>query len=66
MLEPAATQDVELGIIDVRPLDEAGKRRPLQCGEVFALEIADQVGRRVDGLPVDQLHHGIVREADDS
>ena len=56
VLEAALADDVELGIVAHRPLDEVGQGGPLELGEVLAGQIGDQVRRGEDGSPIDQLH----------
>ena len=60
VLLAAPAQDVQLRIGHMRALREARQNGPFERGQVLALEIADQVGRRVDGRSVDQLHRRIV------
>jgi hypothetical protein len=56
VLEATLANEVELGVGPVGPVDEAGRGGLLEVGQVLAGEVTDEVGRRVDGLPVDQLH----------
>ena len=56
MLEAAPADDVELGVVAHRALDQPGQRRALELGQVLAGEVADEVRGRVDGLAVDAIH----------
>ena len=56
MLEAAPADDVELGVVAHRPLDEPGEGRPLELGQVLAGEVGDEVRGGVDGLAVDAIH----------
>jgi hypothetical protein len=56
MLESPSTDHIELGIVPHRPLHEAGKRSSLQLDQVFAGEVGDEIGGRIDGATVDCLH----------
>ncbi len=58
MLESAAADDIELGIVAHRALDEPRERRPLELGQVLAGEVADQVGGGIDRPAIDRLHSG--------
>ena len=55
MREAALADDVELAVVSYRPL-QVRRAPPLEGGEVLARQVADEVGRREDGLAVDQLH----------
>ena len=56
VLEAAPADDVELRIVAHRALDEPGQGGALELGQVLAGEVGDEVGGRVDGLPVDAIH----------
>ena len=56
VLDPAAGDHVQLGVLAVGALDEAGERGALEVRQVFAGEEAHQVGRGDDRLSVDQVH----------
>ena len=56
VLEPALADDVELGVVAHRALDEPGQRGPLELGQVLAGEVGDEVRGGVDGPPVDAIH----------
>jgi len=54
--KPALLHDIQLGVRAVWSLHEAGGGGELEGGEVLAGEEADEIGRREDGLAVDQLY----------
>jgi hypothetical protein len=55
MLLAAAADDVQLRVVQVRPLDQPGQRRALERRQVLAGEIADKIGSGEDGLAVNEL-----------
>src|SRR4029079_13146777 len=56
MLFAALANHVELRIVAVRALDQAGEGGTVKLGEMLAGEESDEVRRAVDRLAVDQLH----------
>ena len=56
MLEAAPADDVELGIVAHRSLDQPGQGSAFELGQVLAGEVGDEVRGRVDRLPVDAIH----------
>ena len=56
VLEAAPADDVELGIVAHRPLDEAGQGRPFELGQVLAGQVGDEVRGRIDRPAVDAIH----------
>ena len=52
----AASEHVELRVIAMRSLHEAGQGGAFEGGQVLAGKEPDQVGRAVDRAAVDQLH----------
>ena len=56
VFEPALPDDVELGIVAHRAVNEAGHRRPFELRQVLAGEVGDEVRGRVHRAAVDRLH----------
>ena len=54
VLEPALADDVELGVVAHRALDQPGQGRALELGQVLAGEVGDEVRGGVDGPAVDR------------
>ena len=56
VVKSSTADDLKLRIGSARAHHEAMQRRALKCSQVLAGEEAHQIGRRVDGGAVDQLH----------
>ena len=66
VVEAAMADDVELGVVAHRPMDEPGERGALELGQVLAGEVADEIGGGVDGPAVDRLHLLTLPRVDDT
>ena len=55
VLEAALADDVELGIVAHRPLDQAGQRGAFELRQVLAGEVGDEIGGGVDRTAVDPI-----------